>query len=105
MAQFEVYKNPNARTKKHFPFLVDIQSPVISELETRLVVPMKKKKLNADMGLGRLTPEVEYEGNIYLLLMPQLASVPARILEKPIGSLEHLRDEIIGALDFAITGV
>jgi len=26
-------------------------------------------------------------------------------LKQPIGTLEHLRDEIIAALDFAITGI
>ncbi len=47
----------------------------------------------------------EYEGEEFLLLIPQIASVPAKSLKNPIGSLSHLRDEIIAALDFAITGI
>ena len=37
--------------------------------------------------------------------MPQVNSVSTKTLENPIGSLSHLRDEIIAALGFAITGI
>ena len=40
MAQFDVYRNPSKTTKKFFPYLVDIQSPYISELATRMVIPL-----------------------------------------------------------------
>ena len=40
-----------------------------------------------------------------LILIPQLTSMPAKLLKSPIGSLAHLRDEIIAALDFAIIGI
>jgi len=38
-------------------------------------------------------------------LAPQITSMPAKLLKDPVGSLSHLRDEIIGALDFAIIGI
>jgi toxin CcdB len=38
-------------------------------------------------------------------MIPQIASIPAKVLKEPIGTLLHLRDEIISALDFAITGI
>ena len=31
MAQFDVYLNKNPRTKKHFPYLLDIQNNVIED--------------------------------------------------------------------------
>ena len=52
-----------------------------------------------------LTPTVEYEGEDLLLLVPQIASIPSKSLKKPIGSLSHLRNEIIAAVDFALTGI
>lgn len=37
-------------------------------------------------------------------LTPQMASLPTKRLHDPIGTLAHLRDRIIGAVDFALTG-
>lgn len=105
MAQFDIYKNPNARTKKQFPYLVDIQNEVIADLDTRIVMPLGKASLFANEYMDRLTPDIEFEGDKLILLAPQIASVPERILKNPIGTIEHLRDEIITALDFAITGI
>jgi len=42
---------------------------------------------------------------IQQLLIPQVASMPTKALKDPIGSLAHLRDEMIAALDFAVTGI
>ncbi|MES1948094.1 CcdB-like toxin protein [Salinisphaera sp. C84B14] len=52
-----------------------------------------------------LTPEIDFEDEKLLLLTPQISSIPAIQLQNPVGSLAHFRDQIQGALDFAITGV
>ncbi len=52
-----------------------------------------------------LTPLIEYENEQYILLTPQVSSMPAKLLRNPVGSVESLRDEIIAAIDFAITGI
>jgi toxin CcdB len=105
MRQFDVYPNPNPRTREAFPYIVDIQSQLISELSTRIVIPLgRRSRFGADSMKG-LTPAVEYAGEQLLLLTPQIASVPAKLLQDPIGSLEHFRADIIAALDFAVSGV
>jgi len=58
-----------------------------------------------DEELKKLTPRVSYREQELLILIPQITSMPAKILKEPIGSLSHLRDEIIAALDFAIIGI
>lgn len=103
--QFDVYENPSAKTKKFFPYIVDIQSPYISEIATRIVIPLGKLEHFNNESMQGLTPEIEYKGEKLLLLTPQIASVQTKILKRPIGSLSHLRDEIIAAIDFAITGI
>lgn len=42
MAQFDVYKNPSRNTKKVYPYLVDIQHELISDIATRIVIPLGK---------------------------------------------------------------
>ncbi len=43
MSQFDVYINPSPSTRDVFPYIVDVQSPVITELSTRIVIPLGKK--------------------------------------------------------------
>ena len=40
MAQFDVYSNPSRHTQKVFPYIVDIQNSVISDIATRIVIPL-----------------------------------------------------------------
>ena len=42
MSQFDVYKNLSKHTRHAYPYIVDIQIPLISELATRIVIPLGK---------------------------------------------------------------
>jgi len=55
--------------------------------------------------MKELTPIIEYENEKLLLLTAQIASIPAKKLKNPVGTLSHFRDEIISSLDFAIIGI
>jgi toxin CcdB len=105
MSQFDVYVNPSLSTREAFPYIVDIQNPLISEIATRIVIPLGKMSYFNSEQMKRLTPIVEYENEKLLLLTPQIASVPTNRLKNPVGSLSHFRDEIIASLDFAISGI
>lgn len=105
MAQFDVYENQSKATKQAYPYILELQSNVISEIATRIVVPLANYNLMKSEELKGLTPKVNYKGTDLLILVPQIASVSTKALKNPIGSLSHLRDEIISALDFAITGI
>ncbi|RUO21390.1 CcdB family protein [Aliidiomarina haloalkalitolerans] len=105
MAQFDVYPNPSKTSKAHYPYLVDIQSSLLTNLASRIVVPLGKHSAFGDQAMRGLTPEITFDGQELLLLTPQVSSVPEKHLKNPIGSLAHFRDQIIGALDLAITGI
>lgn len=103
MAQFDVHPNPNPATRGAYPYLVDIQSPHLDDLATRIVIPLARRDA-FDRPLPNLTPELIFQDQDLLLLTPQLSSIRAKRLSMPVGTLAHLRDRIIAALDFAITG-
>ena len=105
MAQFDVYINPSRATRKAYPFLLDVQSPMISEITTRIVLPLGKLQNFKNEYMKILTPVIEYKGEKLILVTPQISAVPSKILKEPMGSLKDFRDEIIAALDFAITGI
>jgi len=105
VAQFDVYVNPSKQTRNAYPFILDIQNELIENIATRIVVPLGIAKNFSNEEMKGLTPRIEFEGTDLLIMIPQIASMPARALKEPIGTLFHLRDEIISALDFAITGI
>lgn len=105
MAQFDVYINPNKQGRQVYPFIVDVQNSIIEGLSTHLVIPLTHQGYLQNRTLPRLTPEIEYEGDIYLLLTPQLTSMPSHLLKEPIGTIKSLRNLVVDAIDFAVTGV
>jgi len=104
MAQFDVYKNQNASTAKVYPLLLDVQHAVLDTLTTRIVIPLGITNKGQVKPLEVLAPLVEFQGEHYVLLTPQLSAVSGRRLSDPAGSLAAFRADIVAALDFAFTG-
>lgn len=105
MAQFDVYVNPNSRSRKLYPYILDVQNNLLADLSTKLVIPVGKLEDFKHELISKLTIEVTYNDEKLVLLTPQLASIPSKLLKEPIGNLQQLRMEIIDSIDFAITGV
>ena len=105
MSQFDVYINPSKKSREAYPYIIDIQNALISDIITRIVIPLGKLNHFRNEQMDGLTPLIEYEKEQYILLTPQIASMPSKLLKDPVGSVEPLRDEIIAAIDFAITGI
>jgi|TARA_B100000745_G_scaffold97184_1_gene61727 toxin CcdB len=105
MAQFDVYKNPSKKSSAYYPYLVDIQNDYISELQTRIVIPLAKAEFFNNDAMSRLQISLRFENENLLLMTPQISSISRKQLKKPVGSVAHLRQQIIDALDFAISGI
>jgi toxin CcdB len=105
MSQFAVHKNKNPKSKSAFPYLLDVQSDLLADLQTRVVVPLAKLTALRKKPMKDLTPVVDIDGGKYLLLVPQLAGIAANKLGPAVSNVSSHRDEIVAALDFLITGV
>lgn len=104
MARFDVYRNSSA-TSDDVPYLLDVQSDVLSALDSRVVVPLRRLDRFPAVALpDNLMPIVLVDGLKCVLETPKLAAVPARILKSPLASLEAQRFEIGAALDFLFQG-
>jgi toxin CcdB len=102
--QFAVYRNKSPRTKSTFPFLVDVQSDLLDQLQTRVVIPLTRTAGLAKKPLSHLTPALTFDGESYVLMTPQLAGVARTELGTPAGSLAGERQAIVAAMDFLLTG-
>jgi len=105
MSQFTVYANKNARTKKTFPFLLDIQSDLLEGLQTTVVIPLCKTSLWQDQIITKLCPMVEIGGEKFVAMTQQLAGIDRSQLGKEITNLTTYRSQFIAAIDFLISGI
>ena len=105
MAQWDVYANPSARLRDEIPFLVDLQSDLLSALDTRLVAPLARTRV-ATTGLPRrLCPMFTIDGVAVALLPQESGSIDARLLKRKVVSLRAHAHDIVGALDAVASGI
>lgn len=105
MPQFAVHRNRNPDTAADYPLLLDVQSGLVADLATRVVVPLCPAAAMKDKLLKTLTPVFEVEGEQYAMLTPQLAGIAKKQLGTQVADLAQRRDEIVAALDLLITGI
>jgi len=104
LARYDVYRNIGQYANA-VPYLVDVQSDLLYGLETRIVVPLRRRESFPDEPLPeRLIPIFEIEGIACLLETPKLAAVPLRLLKNPVTSLAESHAIITTALDFLFQG-
>ena len=102
MPQFDVYKNPRGGA---FPLVIDVQSEVLTRLDTRVVVPLMPLKRYGARPITRLNPTVKIDRVEYVLVFQELAAVPAAALAMPVANLRARRDELVAAVDLLFTGI
>ena len=98
MARLDVYPNPDG-----VGWLADVQADLLSELNTRVVVPLLPQSV-APAPARTLNPCFDVGGETVVMATQFMAAVPAAILRDPITSLRSHRDEITAALDFLMQG-
>jgi toxin CcdB len=104
MPQFAVYLNKYLRGSAFYPLLVDVQSDLLQDLETRIVVPLARGSGFRDFPLTFVMPTIELEGERYVLMTPRLAAVSRSDLGPHTSSAAAHRQAISTALDFVLRG-
>ncbi len=105
MAQFKAYKNPNTASRKTYPYLLDIQSNLLADLRTTVVIPLSSVALSADAAITGLCPILEIKGEKLVAMTQQLSGVERKHLGEEVEDLSHYRQEIVAAMDFIIAGI
>jgi len=104
MRRFDVFCNRES-TARHIPFFLLVQSELLHDLPTRVVVPLVRLGALKGPPASMLNPEFEVEGVRVAMLTQQLAGVPVGVLRTRVASLEDQRDAILRALDFLFSGI
>lgn len=104
MAQFDVYENPNPGSQQSIPYLLDVQTDLLDNLATRVVVPLVSSASMTKPG-RHLNPSFKIGETMFLMSTAEIAGVSIKALGKKICSIKEYRNEIVAALDFLITGI
>lgn len=105
MAQYDVYENPYAGGRASVPYVLDVQSGLIAQLPTRLVMPLSRVGAHASRLPTDLCPAVEVRGETFTLMPHLAAPLSSRLLKKPIASMSHRSGEIASAMDAVFSGI
>lgn len=105
MAQFQVYGNTNKATQKSYPYLLDIQSDLLEDLRTTVVIPLMPADLAGNQVMSRLNPLVEIGNGSFVVMTQSLAGVDRAILGERVCDLVEHRPQIIAAIDFVLSGI
>ncbi len=104
MAQFDVFVNPIAATRRAYPFVVALQSDLAQDGRDRIVAPVVPLRLIPRV-MSRLTPIVALDGSEHMVLVPALTGMSFRDLKQRHASLTSARSELLAAIDYLFFGV
>ena len=101
--QFTIYRNKgNARA---YPYLLDVQSDIIGELNSRMVIPLFPLASFTGRPAQRLNPVIIVEGGKYLVMTHEMAGVRLTQLGEAVTDVQESRQLIKDAIDFLMDGV
>ena len=103
--QFDVFENPSLRMRDVYPYVVDVQSDLLSALATRMVVPLAVTALAAKDLPRRLCPLITVKNQPLMLVPFEAAPLDKRLLKAEITSIRERSHEIIAAMDAVLSGI
>jgi len=104
MAQFDVFVNSIAATRRAYPFIVALQSDFAQDSRGQIVAPVVPLR-SIPKVISRLTPIVALDGAEHMVLVPALTGMSVRDLRERHASLASARSELLAAIDFLFFGV
>ena len=105
MAQFDVHANPVQAQRDDIPWCVDIQSDLLENLPTRLVVPLVALAQMPAALPRRLCPVLQWNGESFVALPQMTAPFRVKDLGPSRGNLRPQANELVAAVDAVISGV
>lgn len=98
MARYDLYVSPNG-----CGYVVDVQSDVLEDLNTRVVVPLMSLA-TAPKPAERLNPVFEINGVDHVLVTQFLSSVPVKHLGSAVETIDQHHLEIVTAVGMLLQG-
>jgi toxin CcdB len=79
MNQFTLFKNEDKATRKTYPYFLNVQSDLLDDLNSRMVIPFSSISSVKNINAKKLCPIIMIEDKQFVLLPHQMTAVPASI--------------------------
>lgn len=99
MARFDVYTFEGA-----IPLVLDIQAAILSDIGSRVVVPLALHQSVKRETMPRLKPILRIGGAEYVMITTDLVAIPSSMLGKHVANIEDQHGVIVDAIDFLLQG-
>lgn len=103
--QFDVYRNENPSSREIFPFLLDVQADLLSDMETRVALPLALESAFTGKIIKGLMPLLRIKAKNYVAVTSLMAGIPKRALGTKVANVSQCRAQLLAALDLLLTGV
>lgn len=103
MARFDVHENQNPATALIAPFLLDVQTDLLEDLATRVVVPLFRAE-SVGKAASFLNPMFIVNDVPVVMSTAEQAAVPTSALGVKVQNLKDRQEEILNALNFLLAG-
>lgn len=100
MPRFDVHHFKSANVS----FVVNIQADILSDFQTRVVVPLVPLSLAKNESLPILKPIIMVNGKEYIFMATDIGTIRTKELGKVVANLDNERLVITAALDFLFQG-
>ena len=98
MPKYDVFSNPSGEG-----YLLDVQTDLLSDLNTRVVVPLLPVS-SAPKPAVRLNPIFEVNGEQVVMVTQFMAAVPTGVLRTSVGKLDGEFEKVTAAIDMLMQG-
>ena len=102
MRQYDVFANPSARSREIAPFVVTLQSHLLSALPTVVVAPLLRN--DARSAYSYTSVRVVHDGQTYILSVAEAVAMDIRNLQQAVGNLLVYEDAIRSAISRVFNG-
>lgn len=103
--QYHVHQNRDTASNKIYPLVLEVQSALLQDLATRVVLPMRKLKDYPAKLITKLNPIVGIEGVDYIVLAQQISVMPSKFIGTSLMDLTQQQHSIVSAVDCVLSGL
>ncbi len=101
--QYDICKNPDRTSRQRVPYLIVLQSDILSPMNTVIVAPVSLER--PANSLAKLNPALIIEGKRYRVSMLEMAGIPRNRLGEVVANAESQHTNFVAAIDFLFTGI
>jgi toxin CcdB len=84
---------------------LEVQSRLLQDMATRVVLPMRKLSSYAAKPISRLNPILQIDGIDYIVFAQQISVMPTQFIGASVADFSSYQHVIVAAVDCVLSGL